>query len=148
MPDSIEVSVDTHTHKFRCNRGIRGRNGTGGGQGRGCKEDFDGVLFWMVRGWDQQSNEPPPGGCILENSVDVLLDGEPEELCLIGEKVDAVLWLLLGLELDSDVSVLSVLLLFVILVAMLCVLAVLFVCSPSPSLESSDESPVNGQDLI
>lgn len=61
--------------------------------------------------------------------------------------MDAVLWLLLGLELDSDVSVLSVLLLLVILVAILCVFAV-FVCSPSPSLESSEESPVNGLDLI
>lgn len=78
----------------------------------------------------------------------VLLDGDPDELCLTGEKVDAVLWLLLGLELDSEVSVLSVLLLLVILVAaLLWVLAVL-ACSASPSLESSDESPVNGLDRI
>lgn len=62
--------------------------------------------------------------------------------------MDAVLWLLLGLELDRDASVLSVLLLFVIRVATLCVFAVFVVCSPSPSLESSDESPVNGLDRI
>lgn len=76
----------------------------------------------------------------------VLFDGDPDERRLTGENVDAVLWLLLGLELDSDASVLSVLLLFVVRPAA----PYAFECSAavSPSLESSDESPVNGLDRI
>lgn len=81
----------------------------------------------------------------------VLFDGDPDERRLTGENVDPVLWLLLGLELDSDASVLSVLLLFVVRpAAPYAFVAGAFECSAavSPSLESSDESPVNGLDRI
>lgn len=81
----------------------------------------------------------------------VLFDGDPDERRLTGENVDAVLWLLLGLELDSDASVLSVLLLLVVRpAAPYAFVAGAFECSAavSPSLESSDESPVNGLDRI
>jgi len=122
MPDSIEVSVrakDAERNDVLKNRGER-------------------------------TDAAPTDSRAVRRRRDyhVLFDGDPDELCLTGENVDAVLWLLLGLEPDSDVSVLSVLLLFVIRVAMLCVFAVVFVCSPSPSLESSEESPVNGLDRI
>lgn len=73
------------------------------------------------------------------------LIGDPQELCLAADIVSLiVLWLLLGLLLDMELSVLSLL---------DCVRAHTATlewkgCSISPSEDSSDDSPVNGMERI
>lgn len=73
------------------------------------------------------------------------LVGDPEELLRAGDTLSLiVLWLLLGLVLDMELSVLSLLDWFRTHTAT-------FVwkgCSTSPSEESSDDSPVNGIERI
>lgn len=85
----------------------------------------------------------------------LLLDGEPELLRFAGLKLDVVLTLLLGLDAeppDREVSVCSLLLFVARVLVLESAVTNIAVpgtaCSPSPSLESSLESPVNGMDLI
>lgn len=84
----------------------------------------------------------------------LLFEGDPELLRFAGERLDVVLALLLGLEADppdKEVSVCS-LELFVARVLVLESAPSIDIpgtpWSPSPSLESSEESPVNGIDRI